>query len=73
MDIVGTGWANVEFRSYHFAEEQGDNASIIETDHSRTLRRGTEIPLTQTEQLELRETAKKTWEDGGYHPIEAKV
>ncbi|MCJ1450067.1 hypothetical protein MMC28_000395 [Mycoblastus sanguinarius] len=71
--IMGTGWANVECRSYQFADEKGDIASIVETSHSRELRRGTEKPLSTEERMELRETAKKTWEDGGYHPIQAKV
>lgn len=63
----------MEFRSYHFADEKGDNASIFETKQSRESRKGTEIPLTKTERIELRETAKSTWQDGGHHPIEAKV
>lgn len=63
----------MEFRSYRFADDKGDNASVIETKQSRDLRQGTEIPLTKTERMELRETAKSTWEDGAHHPIEAKV
>ena len=70
---VGTGWANVEFRSFRFCEENGDSTSLIETQESRNLRRGTEKPLTGTECMELRETAKKTKEDGGFHPLQAKV
>ena len=64
---------NVECRSYLFADEDGDNATIVETEISREARRGTEKPLTRTEQMELRETATNTWEEGGYHPIQAKV
>ena len=70
--IAGTGWSNVEFRSFEFADEDGENASIVETHHSRESRRGTEKPLTQTELMELKETAKKTLEAGGYHPLQAK-
>ena len=72
-ELVGTGWANVECRSFEFAVEGGENASIVETHRSRESRRGTEKPLSQTERMELREIAKKTWEDGGCHPLQAKV
>ncbi|KAL6714531.1 hypothetical protein ACLMJK_007956 [Lecanora helva] len=71
--VMGTGWANVEYRSFEFVNEEGENASIVETSRSKERRRGSEKPLTQTERMELRETAKKTWEDGGYHPLQAKV
>jgi len=71
--LVGTGWANVEYRSYQFPDEKGENASIVETIQSRELRRGTEKPLGKTERMELRETAKKTWEDSGLEPIQAKA
>ncbi|KAK4692386.1 hypothetical protein P7C71_g4807, partial [Lecanoromycetidae sp. Uapishka_2] len=72
-ESLGTGWANVEFRSYQFVDEKGDNASVVETKQSRELRRGTEKPLGKTERMELRETAKKTWEDGKFEPVQAKV
>ena len=64
---------NVESRSYLFADENGDNATIVETQQSREARKGSEKPLTQTERMELRDTATKTWEADGYHPIQAKV
>jgi len=63
----------VEFRSYRFTDDKGDNASIVETKQSRDLRKGTEIPLTETERMEFRETTKSTWGDGGHHPIATKV
>lgn len=63
----------MEYRSYQFLDEQGDNTSIVETEKSRESRRGTEKPLTEAERMELKETMKSTWEDGGHHPIEAKV
>ena len=69
----GTGWANVEYRSFMFADEDGDNATIVETQHSRDSRRGTEKPLTRTERMELRETAMKSRKEIGYQPIQAKV
>ena len=71
--IEGTGWNNVEYRSYQFTDDDGDDASMVETSHSRRARQGTEKPLTQTERMELRETAKKSWEAGEYQPLQAKV
>ncbi|KAL2044869.1 hypothetical protein N7G274_002644 [Stereocaulon virgatum] len=71
-ESMGTGWANVEYRSFIFADEDGDNATIVETQHSRDSRRGTEKPLTRTERLELRETAMKSRKEIGYQPIQAK-
>ena len=45
--------------------ESDDNASIVETDTSRAQRRGTEKPLSETEQTELRMTTEKIWESLG--------
>ena len=70
---TGTGWQNVEFRTFQFVDEEGDNATIVETEQSRKSRRGNEKPLTKTEHMELLETANSTWEEGGNHPIQAKV
>ena len=67
---LGTGWRNVEYRSFNFADEDGGNASLIETESSRKSRRGSEIPLTREERMELRETATKTV-DGALHPVQA--
>ena len=69
----GTGWKNVEYRSFRFADETGDNASIIETEESKKARSDTEIPLTETERMQLEKTVKRTNEEGGRHPLEAKV
>ena len=69
----GTGWANVEYRTYQFTNEEGDDASLAETAHSKEARRGTEKPLTKTEQMELKETAQKIWEAGKVHPLQAKA
>lgn len=70
--IMGTGWKNVEYRSYKFADEDDENASLVETKQSRESRRGSEIPLTKEERMNLRETAKKTWQEGGdLHPVQA--
>ncbi|MCJ1463831.1 hypothetical protein MMC07_002440 [Pseudocyphellaria aurata] len=67
--FIGTGWMNTEFRSYHFidaeADDEEDNASIIETAESSRRRKGKEMPLTKAERLQIRETALKTWEDQG--------
>lgn len=74
IDPVGTGWANTEFRSYHFteAEECDSSASMTETAESSYQRRGTEQPLTKAERLQLRETAHKTWEAQGFQ-VESMV
>lgn len=63
----------MEYRSYRFEDEDGDNASMVETEQSRESRKGTEVPLTETERIQLQETVKSTWEAGGQHPIESKV
>lgn len=67
---VGTGWKNVEYRSYIFTDDGGDNASLTETQFSKEARRGSEIPLTKEELLNIRETAAKT-DDGEFHPVQA--
>ena len=53
---VGTGWANTEFRTYTFDPASGDQASLIETVKSRTMRKGTEKPLTDAERRNLTQT-----------------
>lgn len=68
---IGTGWANTEFRSYEFSKKAGDDTSLVETTASREGRRGTEKPLSKTEQMELRETTNKSWESSGY--VQSKV
>lgn len=50
---AGTGWANTEFRTYTFDPASGDQASLIETAESKTMRRGTEKPLTDAERRNL--------------------
>ncbi|KAI9808882.1 MAG: hypothetical protein M1827_007157 [Pycnora praestabilis] len=74
----GTGWANIEFRSFTFAPDRedvdgADNASIVETSESRERRRWTEKPLSKTEQTQLMETTHKKWEQNGLQQIQAKV
>jgi broad specificity phosphatase PhoE len=66
--FTGTGWANTEFRSYEFVDESGrdPNASLVETKESRVRRRGDEMPLTEAEQRNLRESAEKEWRDSGF-------
>ena len=53
----GTGWVNTELRSYEFADASGQdpNASLRETKPSWRRRRGSEVPLTATEQVQMRE------------------
>lgn len=68
----GAGWSNTEYRSYRFKDERDDNASLIETTESRERRRGTEKPLSQTEQMELEATHHKKGENGGFQ-LQSKV
>ena len=57
MTKPGTGWLNTEVRSYEFADPAGEdaNASLRETGPSWRQRRGSEIPLTRAEQVQLQE------------------
>ena len=59
---AGTGWENTELRSYEFADPEGkdSNASLKETSPSWRRRRGSEIPLTRAEQVQLQEAYKET-------------
>lgn len=58
---TGSGWANAEYRTYHFVGLAGDDemASIKETQESFRARRGSASGLTETEQMELRSIMKK--------------
>ncbi|KAK6956987.1 hypothetical protein Daesc_002271 [Daldinia eschscholtzii] len=53
----GTGWDNTEIRSYEFKDPTGQdpNATLKETQPSWRRRRGSAIPLTETEQMQIRE------------------
>lgn len=69
---AGTGWSNTEYRSYKFKDEKDDNASLVETTESMERRRGTEKPLSQTEQMELEATHHKKGENGSFQ-LQSKV
>ncbi|KAF7889265.1 uncharacterized protein EAF01_010758 [Botrytis porri] len=66
--FVGTGWSNTEFRSYQFraADSSDPNAAIQETKESRERRKGTEKPLTDDEQRNLRAAAESGWQQDGF-------
>ena len=50
---AGTGWANTEFRSFHFLEDDAEGkAEIEETAESRERRRGSEHSPDETEKME---------------------
>ncbi|KAK4248537.1 histidine phosphatase superfamily [Corynascus novoguineensis] len=53
---AGTGWANTEWRSYEFVEEEDSEgeARLRETEASWRRRRGSATALTETEQMEMR-------------------
>ena len=55
-DTVATGWANCEYRSYHFVDPTGadEDAALVETDESWRRRQPTQKPLSALEQRELR-------------------
>lgn len=64
--FTGTGWANTEFRSYTFDPSSGDEASLVETAESRMRRKGTEKPLSEAEQRNLKISTQSGWEKDGY-------
>ncbi|KAI1644162.1 phosphoglycerate mutase-like protein [Daldinia loculata] len=53
----GTGWDNTEIRSYEFKDPTGQDpeATLKETQPSWRRRRGSAIPLTETEQMQIRQ------------------
>ncbi|KAF2239711.1 hypothetical protein EV356DRAFT_499921 [Viridothelium virens] len=55
----GTGWANTEFRTFTFASESpSPSYSIVESSASRRRRSGSEKPLTEAEQRNLKRSAE---------------
>lgn len=62
----GTGWENVEFRSYRFVDGDDENASMKETEESKQRRGYEDKPLTKEERVQLRRTTTKSWEELGY-------
>lgn len=54
--LLGTGWANTEFRTYTFDPSSGDDAALVETEESQTRRRGIEKPLSVAEHSNLNRT-----------------
>ncbi|KAK4105265.1 phosphoglycerate mutase-like protein [Parathielavia hyrcaniae] len=60
----GTGWVNTEWRSYEFVGgEEDEEARLRETGASWRRRRGSEVALTETEQMELRIAMKGRLEE----------
>lgn len=64
--VAGTRWENCEFRSYRFEEGDNKNASLQETEESKSWRNETSKPLTKEEKTQLRETATKKRDEEGY-------
>jgi broad specificity phosphatase PhoE len=66
--FTGTGWANVEFRSYEFMDPSfaDPGASLVETKESRLSRSGKEQPLGADEQRELKAAAEREWRESGF-------
>ncbi|KAI4142245.1 MAG: hypothetical protein L6R39_005022 [Caloplaca ligustica] len=65
-ELQGTRWENCEFRSYRFEEGDNKNASLQETEESKSWRNETSKPLTKEEKTQLRETATKKRDEEGY-------
>jgi hypothetical protein len=63
--MPGTGWANTEYRSYIFDEEDGMNAGIRETAESRKRRGKTGQQPSRAEQRHMFESAMQQWEAQG--------
>ena len=63
--IVSTGWKNAEYRSYEFKDPTyaDPDAALQETKSSWRQRRGSAIPLTETEHKQIREVIQKYVED----------
>jgi hypothetical protein len=61
--LLGTGWENTEHRSYQFLGLEDPNASLKETSPSRRERRGSAIPLTHAEQVQLRQAFSQELEE----------
>src|SRR5947208_8435386 len=68
----GTGWANTEYRSYVFEDNDDPNAGILETAESRKRRGKTGRQPSRAEQRHMFETAMKQWEHQGMQ-VGAKV
>lgn len=65
MNSTATGWTNTECRSYEFKDPTGadPDASLQETNSSWRQRRGSAIPLTDTEQRQIRSALQNMLEE----------
>lgn len=61
---IATGWRNCEYRSYQFADPNGDDedAALAETPDSWRRREGKQIAPTLTEQRQLRSVVQKRFD-----------
>ncbi|ODM19372.1 hypothetical protein SI65_05990 [Aspergillus cristatus] len=62
---AGTGWANMEYRSYRYTEEDGNNSTLVETDASRQSRGKFGSRPTRERQKELYDLCRKQWDRDG--------
>ncbi|KAI2628776.1 phosphoglycerate mutase-like protein [Hypoxylon sp. NC1633] len=71
----GTGWENTELRSYEFEDPTGQDpdAYLKEIQQSWRRRRGSAIPLTETEQLELAQAFQTAFDEDTGKTEEAVV
>ncbi|OJJ85431.1 uncharacterized protein ASPGLDRAFT_65451 [Aspergillus glaucus CBS 516.65] len=62
---TGTGWANMEYRTYGCTEEDGDNSTLMETDTSCQSRGKLGLRPTREQQRELFDSSRKQWDRNG--------
>lgn len=63
----------MEFRTFEFREQTGDDAPLVETAESKELRRQKGAVIKEEKEAELNRTAKKTVEDENMRAKQAKV
>ena len=61
----GTGWANCEYRSYRFKEEDDEDASLVETEDSKEMRRKADKPRVEMDRAQFTDAAIREWEKKG--------
>lgn len=63
--MPGTGWANTEYRTYRYVDEDEDSDELIETSASRHSRGKLDPRPTREEQRELYHRCRKHWAEDG--------
>ena len=55
----------MEYRTYRYTEEDGDNSTLMETDTSRQSRGKLGLRPTREQQRELYDSSRKQWDRDG--------